>query len=234
MPAIRLGGTTVTIRKYDVIALDSTVESEFIGHVALAGERKSSFGESDELSLVHMMPPLERGTSHSPINCVGTVGLTVDEMRQIDVFVDELESEYEAARIRNDQRRQYVIAPHAHDVLADDGTVIFRRFNCGGFVIESYREIGIDLLLTDPNNLPAVSLETLVRQYPDLATLLHNPAVREKYGIPGDGPWSVVLAGYVMNALNRTAEEIRRQPHTADVGEAFFPSHRDQPSVESP
>lgn len=234
MPAVRLGGTTVTVRKYDVIGQDSIGTSEFVGHVGLADEEKNPFGESDELSLVHMMPPLERGIPHSPINCVGTVGLTVDEMRQIDVFVDELKSEYEAARIRNDRRRQYVIAPHVHDVLADDGIVIFRRFNCGGFVIESYREAGIELLLTDLNSLPAVSLETLVRQYPDLAALLHNPMVREKYGIPGDGPWSVVLAGYVMNALNRTTEEIRRQPHTADVGDEFFPSRRYQPSVESP
>ena len=234
MPAVRLGETTVTVRKYDVIGLDSTTVSEFVGHVALAGEQSRSFGAFDELLLVHMMPPLERGTAHSPINCVGTVGLTVDEMRQIDVFVDELESEYEAARIRNDRRRQYVIAPHVRDVLAEDGTVIFRRFNCGGFVIESYREIGIDLLLTDSASLPAVSLETLIGQYPDLAALLQNSIVREAYGIPGDGPWPVVLAGYVMNALVRTEEEIRHQPYTADVGDEFFPSRRVQPFTDSP
>ena len=65
-------------------------------------------------------------------------------------------------------------------------------------------------------------LESLVKQYPDLATLLHNPKVRESHGIPGDGPWPVVLAGYVMNALARTAEEVRRVAHTADVGDEFF------------
>ena len=135
MPAVRLGETTVTIRKYDVAGKDSSETSEFIGHVGLAGEERSSFRESDGLSLVHMMPPLERGTSHSPVHCV-TVGPTVDEIRQIDVFIDEMESEYEAARIRNDRQKQYVIAPHTRQVEAPDGTVICRRFSCAGMVIK--------------------------------------------------------------------------------------------------
>jgi hypothetical protein len=71
-----------------------------------------------------------------------------------------------------------------------------------------------------------VPLEVLVRQYPELASLLQNPRVRETYGIPGDGPWPVVLAGYVMNALDRTGEEIRGTPHTAAAGDEFFPSRR--------
>ncbi len=93
-------------------------------------------------------------------------------------------------------------------------------------VIEAYREVEIDLLQTDPETLPSVSLESLARQYPALATLLQRPQVREAYGIPGEGPWSVVLAGYVMNALVRTAEVIRRQPYKAESGDEFFPPRR--------
>jgi hypothetical protein len=229
MPAVRLGGAAVTIRQFDTIGQDSLGTSEFIRHVSLAREARSSFGRSDELSLVHMGPPLERESSPQRIHCIGTAGLTVDEIRQIDLFVDELESEYEAARIRKDRRQQYVIAPHVDPRRAPDGTVIYQRFSCAGFVIESYRDIGIQLLRTDADGLPAVSLETLVRQYPDLGSLLQNPRVREAYGIPGDGPWPVALAGYVINALDRDEDEVRRIPHTAQVGDEFFLSRRDLP-----
>jgi hypothetical protein len=233
MPAVRLGGTAVPVRKYDVIGQDSRSALGFVRHVGLAGEDRSSIGESDELPLVHMGPPLERESSRQTINCAGTIGLTVDEIQQIGMFLDGLESEYEAARIRGDRRQQYVIAPHVWPKRSPDGTVIFRRFSCAGFVIESYREIDIHLLRTDADSLPAVSLETLVRQYSDLETLLQNPKVREAYGIPGEGPWPVALAGYVMNALDRLEEEIRRVPHTAQTGDEFFPARRMHPSGES-
>jgi hypothetical protein len=224
MPAQRLSGTTIAIRRYDVAGRDSATSPHFIGHVGLSIEERDGFGETDELALVHMMPPLEHGGSRSPISCAGTVGLTVDEMRQIDVFVDELRSEYDAARIRSD--RQYVIAPHARDIQAVDGTTTCRQFNCAGFVIEAYRDAGIDLLHTDPNALPSVSLEILIGQYPAVGQRLLNPRMRERYGIPGDGPWPVVLASYVMNALARPEVEIRAHPHTAMAGDEFFPSRR--------
>src|SRR5690242_8842794 len=99
MPAQRLGGTAISIRKCDVAGVDSVTTPEFIRHVGLSGEERDRIGGADELRLVHMMPPLERGDTRSRIHCVGTVNLTVDEIRQIDVFADELESEYEAARI---------------------------------------------------------------------------------------------------------------------------------------
>lgn len=233
MPAVRLDGNWVGIRKYDVVGQDSAGTPGFVGHVGLAGEYRDLFGRSDDLPLIHMRPPLEIGASRCPIDCVGTVDLTPGEVRQIGLFIDEMESEYLAARLRGDRRRQYVIAPHVDSVAAPDGTVIYHRFSCAGFVIECYREIDIHLLMTDADSLPAVSLETLVRQYPDLESLLQNPKVRDAYGIPGDGPWPVVLAGYVMNALNRTVEEIRRVPHTARAGDEYFPSRRAVSSAAS-
>jgi hypothetical protein len=236
MPARRLGGTMVSIRRCDVAGLDAATNPEFIGHVGLASEERDQFGEADEIGLVHMMPPLERGGQGSRINCLGSVNLTIDEIRQIDVFADEVESEYEAARIRNDRSRQYVIAPHVRDMLAADGTTTCRQFNCAGFVIEAYREAGIDLLRTDPAALPPVSLDILMEQYPNVAPLLRNPRFRKRYGleVPDDGPWHVVLAGYVVNALDRPEEEIRTRPHTAEAGDEFFPSRRGLHAGELP
>lgn len=232
MPAVRLGGTAVVIRQHDVVGQDATGTPEFVGHVGLAGEDRDLFGRSDELPLVHMRPPLEIGSSRCRIDCVATAGLTWEERMQIGLFVDEMQSEYEAARLRGDRRRQYVIAPHIVPIRAPDGTVIYHRFSCAGFVIEAYREIEIHLLRTDADSLPAVSLETLVRQYPDLEGLLQNPRVREAYGIPGEGPWPVVLAGYVIHALDRAEVEIRGVPYTARAGDEFFPSSRAHPARE--
>jgi hypothetical protein len=171
-----------------------------------------------------MGPPLARGSVAAPISTFGTTGLTVDEVLQLQVFVDEQILEYEAAKLRRDQ--QYVIAPHVDDHISNDGTVICHRYNCAGFVIEAYRTIDIDLLQTSPASLPSVALATLATQYPDVARLLENPKFREKFGIPGDGPWPVVLAGYVLNGLDRPEEDVRATPHRPSVGDEFFPSRR--------
>lgn len=175
MPAVRLGGVAIAICKYDVVGQDSAGTPGFVGHVGLAGEYRGLSGQSDELPLVHMRPPLEIGSSAEPIHCAGTVDLTREEILQIGLFIDEMEAEYLAAQLRNDRRRQYVIAPHVQPVTAPDGTVIYHRYSCAGFVIESYREIGIPLLRIDAGGLPGVSLETLV---------LHTPTSRPCCRIP--------------------------------------------------
>ena len=227
MPASRLDDTSHHVRRYDVVGSDSDGTSEFVGHVGLADEDRADFRGADvPLSLVHMRPPLERGGTPLPAHCVGGAELTVEERLQIDLFVKELDSEYQAANVRGSLRNQYVIAPHVSDKKAPDGTTIHRRFNCGGFVIEAYREAGIDLLRTDPGELPPVSLETLATQYPHAESSLQDPKMRQRFGIPGDGPWGVVLAGYVLNAVDRSSTDIRTQPYTATPGDEYFPSRR--------
>ena len=91
-------------------------------------------------------------------------------------------------------------------------------------MIEAYREVDIDVLETESERLPFVSLDALKTQYPESARLLDNPQVREAFGIRGDGPWAVVLAGYVLNSLDRLEAEIRLTPYRASVGDEFFPS----------
>ena len=229
MPASRLDDTSHHVRRYDVVGSDSDGTVEFVGHVGLADEDRANFrGTDGPLSLVHMRPPLERGGAPQPAHCVGGANLTIEERLQIALFVDELDSEYQAANVR--KRDQYVIAPHVSDEKAADGTTIHRRFNCGGFVIEAYREAGIDLLHTDPSELPPVSLETLVAQYPGFASILQRPTARQRMGLSGDGPWPVVLAGYLLNAVDRSSTEIRSRPHTASPGDEYFPPRRLPPN----
>jgi hypothetical protein len=167
--------------------------------------------------MLHMGPPLERKEGGVPIHARGTADLKVGEMRQIGVFVDEHLSEYEAENVRG--RQQYIIMPHCRE---PDAGCSVRRFNCAGFVIEAYRYAGVDLVVTDTDSLPTISLETLSQAYPAAARILTNGNRRRQLGLEGDGPWPVVLAGYVMNALNRPADDIRHQPYQPQPKNEYF------------
>ncbi len=225
MPAHRLTDRPMSIRKYDVAGRDSTSAQDFVRHVGLSAEEHAELRAADEIPLVHMQPPLDRSGRPIPVHSFGTAGLTYEEIRQVGVFVDELASEYEARKVRA-AARQFIVSPHVNDKTGPDGTVIFRQFSCAGFVIEAYREAAIDLLSTAPAALPSVSLETLERAYPEQARELESPMVRERVGLRGDGPWPVVLPGYVLNALARSESEIRAARYTSLAGDEFFPPQR--------
>jgi len=225
MPAHRVEQQAISIARFDVVGQDADAVTHFVRHVGLSDEQRNGFRSQDTLSMTHMGPPLERAGDLCPLHTRGTVPLTVDEIQQINVFVEELMLEYRAHNAR--ESRQYVIRPHVRPERATDGTVVFYRFNCAGFVIEAYREAGIDLLVTSDDVIPPVSLATLINAYPDMASLLQNPAFRSRYELLGDGPWPVVLAGYVINALARQEGEIRALPHQPAAGDEYYPSRRE-------
>lgn len=163
-----------------------------------------------------------------PLQTVATAELTADEILQIQVFSDELWLEYEAENARPE--RQYIICPHASD---PDEQFRFRRFNCAGFAVEADRVAGIDLVHFDEKSLPTVSVTTLIQAYPKHARRLDNRVLREAYGRCGDGPWPVLLAGYVINAMARETTAIRESPYRARVGD-MSSSHRGGPEVFCP
>jgi hypothetical protein len=213
----------IAIRQYDVVGEDASGAPHFVGHLALAGEERTGYTTATTLPVLHMGPPLERA-GECRAHCVGSANLTADEQFQIRLFSDEIDSELREAQIRNIE--QYVISPHVDAIRREDHTVVCRRFSCAGFVIEAYREARIDVLRTEGDNLPLVSLDALKTQYPRFARHLDNRRLRNQLGIPGEGPWPVVLAGYVLNALDRAVTEIRLRPFRASPGDEFFPSRR--------
>lgn len=222
MPARRISDGVCVVRLFDVVGRDSATTPEFTRHVGLAAEGRAEHRPSDALPWEHMGPPLLRGDSSGPVHSLGMAGLSVDQTRQIRLFIDELENEYEGVKVRS----QYVVAPHVCDEKADDGTTKYRKFSCAGFVIEAYREAAIDLLTTEANDLPSVDLDTLLRQYPDKERELRSDLVRRKAGLEGDAPWPVVLCGYVLNSLARSEPEIRSGPYRPEAGDEFFPARR--------
>lgn len=220
MPACRLSDQPVSVGKFDVVGQDSETVPQFVRHVGLCGGGRAVLTPDDHIPLVHMGPPLVR--SDGPIQSVGSAELTVDEINEISVFVDERISEYEADRRRGPF--QYVVHPHASDVRAADGTVICTRFSCVGFVLECYSAVEISVLSTDEAMLPPVDVDTLSTAYPDLESRLRNPAKRKLYGLHGDGPWPALLAGYLFNSLRRSVEEIRAEPFVPQAGDEYFPT----------
>ena len=157
--------------------------------------------------------------------------LRTDDILQIQIFIDDRAAEYDAANIRQDQRAQYCVLPHVEPFEEPDGTVTYWKFSCAGFVIEAYRYAGLDLVVTDQGRIPPVGLRLLDAAYPGVAA---SPRLRAYFKLHGDGPWNVVLAGYVLNALDRPADAIRREPHQPALGDAFFPGHHAPSACGSP
>ena len=83
---------------------------------------------------------------------------------------------------------------------------------------------------TEEQNLPDVDFGMLLKAYPEVEReevlkRLTEGLTRDDLGIPGDGPWRIVLAGYVFHALDEIkAADLRSRTHTPkSVDEAYFP-----------
>lgn len=221
MPSQRLAEKPVPMQRFDVVREDSDSRPGFVRHVGLAVEAKKGLVSGDCVAVCHMGPPLENPGS-MPAHCCGSAALTVDEANRVKLYLDEIDAEYAAAPQRPSRLTQYVVHPHVKPWLAKDGTVQWLRFSCVGLAVESYREADIPLVAEE--SLEPVAAETLDAAYPDLAPIQdRSPVLREDLGIPGEGPWPVMLPGYVLHALDRDAREIRRTPYKPTAAEAFFP-----------
>jgi hypothetical protein len=216
MPASRLQGAAISLRQYDIVGQDAETGEGFVRHVGLSNKDGDISPENPDIDLVHMGPPLAADSQR--VDLVAQVDLTADEQYQIGVFVEERTGEYQAAKTR--RKGQYVIHPH---VRRPDRDTPFFRFSCAGFVIEAYRDAGVDLLVTGTEELPEISLGTLVEAYPDQAESLRRPRRRAAFGLEDEPPWRVVLAGYVINACNRRSDVIRADRYLPQPGDEFFP-----------
>ena len=220
MPAQRLTDKPVPVAKFDVLGEDSTSLPQFVCHVGLAIETHQQLCVGDQAAIRHMGPLENPGSLQA--HSVGSASLTVDEANQIQLYLDEIECEYAAAPQRPSLRQQYVVHPHVKPWTAKDGTVLWLRFSCVGLVIESYREA--DIVLVTEEGLESVGPDLLDAAYPRLAPIQKlSPSVRTSLGIPGDGPWTVMLPGYVLHAQDRNEEDIRRTPYKPKGGDARFP-----------
>jgi hypothetical protein len=115
----------------------------------------------------------------------------------------------------------YCILPHAEPYREDDGRYVRTRFSCAGFVLEAYKLARIALL--EPDGLPMVGMDVLRLAYPIQMRLLGSGRINaDSLGLTGDGPWPVLLCGYLFHSLNRSANEIREQPYAPAAGDWLF------------
>jgi hypothetical protein len=218
MPVQHLTDAPTSVNQFDVAAIESPGMVGHISHVGLCAEKLFHLSIRQRfLKLVHMRPPLKTEDLEHPIHSVGSATLNADEMSQIQLFIEELTGEYEAQMVRG--RQPWLIRPHH---VAEDEEFSFPRFSCAGFVIEAYREANIDLLDTSDDALPLVSLDLLKQVYADSIRQLENPIVRSRFGLNGEGPWPIVLSGYVMHSLSRPSPVIRSELFQASPGNEVF------------
>lgn len=207
MPTTKLSNQATTVLRFDVLAI-APLEADQPLHVMLCSEkndRKDVTIES-ELRVAHMGPPLGRKRAVKS-DAVGNAGLTDDQRRQIETFVNERFEEgkqlRDLARIAQekwDPAKQYRIHPPVTKPSRDCN---FWRFSCVGFVLAAYQDAGITLI---GDVKPRKNLDQLKMLYADAR--LDNPAFRADMGIGTGDDWPIVLAGYVMNALNRPTVQI--------------------------
>jgi hypothetical protein len=230
MPAWRLDARNRELHHFDVGASDGAVP-EFVAHVVLClVEQPQVVSRGSRLvSMMHMGPPLGATAGLIDVLCTAVVnaeGLEPSEKRQIKHFIDERVQERNAQRARlarvprlQAYLAEYVINP---PYLEPSAEVPLWRFSCAGFVMKAYEAARISLI--EMATVPAIDLAALKNGYPRMAWLLEKEDVRKKLGLDDGGMWPAVLAGYVVNSLNRGADEVRRQPLVVSSGDEFFPS----------
>jgi hypothetical protein len=207
-------------RRYSVIGQYADADpTHFVRHVALLKDDQQLDAPA-QVEVYHMGPPIVAGdeSAAAPFakrlcraDVVADVALDAEEREAIDDWLAEVEKED-----RTDVKafQQFVVMPHVKWVRSpENGRRIRRRFSCVGFVIECYAGAAIILIDTEVEP-PEVDDRLLSVAYPDLVRLEDAaPRVkqrlgfkdREDLGLCGDGPWRVVLAGYVFHSLKRAA-----------------------------
>jgi len=217
MPAIDLTQGPKTVSCYDVVGQRAEGQTRFVKHVGLLNEDNRLVEMDDEVSVLHMGPPLERGGTIK-VHVAGRVPLTNDEIKKFSTWVEKIADEYKELRVG--KRAQYIIYPPWKDEYdSNTGVRRYRRYSCAGFVLDGHRQVDIELLEIDADALPDVDKQTIMSAYPDARRYASQ---LPKYGLEGNGPWKVVLAGYVLHALNRPTDQIRRKPYQAKYGNEQF------------
>ena len=227
MPSYRINTPTVTLSIFDVVGKDGE-QFGFICHTGLAESKDSQ--KADAVTVIDMGPPLHGPNQSNSMeaNAVGFAELSDDEVQKIRTFVDLHASEHQA--LAHLHRREilrwapqmYSIFPHAKPFEEDDGRYVRMRFSCSGFAFEAYAFARITLL--DLDALPPVDMSIIKAAYPREARLMESERVTpESLGLTGNGPWPVLLCGYLFHALDRPANVIRQQPYTPAAGGEYFP-----------
>ena len=218
MPSRRVTEPSISVRLFDVIGADSDQDG-FICHVGLA--RPQGEYERSSVSVMDMAPPM-RATGQMKSDVLGTADLTEDEVRRIKDFVDRHEGEHAAIQMLGPKSfpKVYCLVPHACPFFEEDGRYARMRFSCAGFVFEAYKRARI--VLFEEQQMPPITIGKIKEAYHREARLLEVQATRESLGLAGDGPWPLMLCGYIFHSLGRDPGVVRGTPYVIRAGDERF------------
>jgi hypothetical protein len=219
--------STQNCTKYSIIG--NYAARPFVRHAALLkADTALQFG-ADNVLVWHMGPPLVAGTKtiadlaalpelikerikRTTVHIVGYLDLDLDDIEGIETWLAEVDKEERPMSSSSEEIiAQYRVSPAVHWVLAENDTPLYRQFSCIGFVIECYRFISINLIDdSSTENLPEVALDKIVAAYGPRA---NREDFRKKIGIPGPGPWRILLAGYLFHSLDRDTDTIKHMAY---------------------
>ncbi len=217
--AQRVSSSNGKVGVYDAVGIDSENSKWFIRHVGMSlDELDFTRGQELKLRMVDMEPPLVAPESSNPkqVDVVGTATLSSDDASIINTFICEQLEEYKS--LKTAPHEQYIVHPH---YVKGNQAVSARRYSCAGFVYECY--LDTDITLVDVDALPLVDEKTLSLVYPLLPRVLANPKLRAMAGLGSDGPWPVLLPGYLFHSLSRGADQIRQAAYQPQLGDECFP-----------
>lgn len=217
MPAFDLSVQPATLSRYDIVCEHSEEVPKFVAHVALLNEDSREVDHGDTVDVVHMGPPLDFD-GQLEVDGAGRIPLTIDQINGIETWIKKVKDEHKPRTAK--KLEQFCIDPPWDDVVDENtGVRRYRRYSCAGFVLYAHLKVDISLLRIDKEILPEVSRETVDAAYPGV---LEHPKALAKLGLHGDGPWRIVLAGYVLHALDRSREHIEREPYVVQEGDEYF------------
>lgn len=222
MGSFRIAHRSSDIHVYDALGQDAEDVTSFVCHIGISNGSVEVKEQQVVLAkMVEMCPPLivpRVGEQPDPefdrVDVVGNIELTASESRQIAIFIEETVKELESIP----KRQQYTVHPHFRDRTDPKSA---RRYSCAGYVQQAYEYADIDLV--DMAAIPDVELKTILPAYPDNREELEHPRARAFVGLKGDGPWPVLLPGYIFHAMNRPPQECRSTPYKPQVGDECFP-----------
>jgi hypothetical protein len=116
----------------------------------------------------------------------------------------------------------YIALPAAEFVSdSQSGRRKHWKFSCAGFVETAYSAGAGVRLVVDETKLPLLELTTVKRIWAPVLNILEDEKLQrkflDKYGLKGNGPWKVLVPGYLLHALQRRVNDLPYTPVPEDV-----------------
>lgn len=223
MPAELIQGE-LRLEKHSIVGSHSRAGGVDVGHVGHVGLLSIQFcvAPRKETPVNDMRPPLslEAGNSMASDVAAWLADLSVEEVRGIDRWLHLLRTQVRTNPPKY-PLQDYTIFPYYQKRDPVTGRSV-DKYSCVGFVIRAYEQVRIILIKDD--NLPAINREVLESVYGETMIKI---ALRKKL-LEGDGPWRILLPGYVMHALAQP--NARSASYSPQVGDWSFP----RPTESSP